>query len=446
MMELTTTVATVAHGMAQNTHPLQAKWSRIDGPPLPRSSHSLSVVSGRAYIFGGEIDPREPVDNDMHVIVLPSGTVSSADYRSIPAKADTEGGQVPEKRVGHTAAVIGERIFVFGGRGGKDMKPLEEGGRVWVYNTRTDSWSYLDPEPGTPYPAARSYHTSVAIEKPEPGNMKSVKVDNATELPRVGKIAESAQTVEQEGGYGTLFVHAGCPNSGRTNDLWGFDVRSKTWKAFPDAPGSPRGGTSLAVSKQRIFRYGGFNGTGEEGGELDFLELKLDQFSSLGGSEETGVSAKGTWTTLNFTEENMQCPGNRSVAGLQTITTGMGREYLILFMGERDPSNDGHNAAGNFWGDIWCFQCPPLGMTAASFKDATWQALGRETGEGKWSQVMASDSEGVEGEDVHNLVPGERGWFASSILTDLDQSAIILWGGLNGKNEREDNGWILSFT
>ncbi len=82
-------------------------------------------------------------------------------------------------------------------------------------------------------------------------------------------------------------------------------------------------------------------------------------------------------------------------------------------------------------------------MTAASFKDATWQALGRETGEGLWSEVVVSDAEGKEGDDVRKLVPGERGWFGSSTLGDLDPSSIILWGGLNGKNEREDNGWIL---
>jgi len=101
------------------------------------------------------------------------------------------------------------------------------------------------------------------------------------------------------------------------------------------------------------------------------------------------------------------------------------------------------DGAGKFWEDVWAFQCPPQGMTGASFKDATWQALGRETGEGLWSQVEVSDAEGVEGEDVRNLVPSARGWFASSILGDLDVSGIILWGGLNGKNEREDNGWIL---
>ena len=440
MMAIAGTAAKITHGLLQNTHPLKAKWQRIDSPPLPRSSHSLSVVAGRAYIFGGEITPREPIDNDMHIVTLPAGPDNnSADYQSTKA----QGAEVPEKRVGHTAAVIGARIFIFGGRGGKEMKPLEENGRVWVYDTRTNTWNYLDPMPGTPYPQARSYHSSVAIEKPEPSKAKGVKVDNALEEPKVGKIAEGAETDEEMGGHGTVFIHAGCPASGRTNDLWGFDVRSRTWKEYPTAPGKPRGGTSISVSKQRIYRYGGFNGQGEEGGQLDILELGLTTFSNIGGVEEATVSAKGDWTTLDFTEEDMKFPGNRSVAGFQTITTGSGREYLILFLGERDPSSQGHDGAGKFWSDVWAFQAPPHGMTPASFKDAMWQQLGRETGEGLWSQVDVADAEGVEGEDVRKLVPGERGWFASSIIGDLDASGIVLWGGLNGKNEREDNGWIL---
>jgi hypothetical protein len=443
-MEMGSSAAAAVRGIFQNQRPLQAKWHRIDSLPLPRSSHSLSVIKGRAYIFGGEINPREPVDNDMHIITLPSGSVSSADYRSIPAKPDTGSGAVPEKRVGHTAAVIGERIFIFGGRGGKDMKPLEEKGRLWIYNTRTSTWSYIDPVPGTPYPAARSYHSSVAIEKPAAPVRGSVPVDQALEEPKIGAIAEGAKADEETGGFGTFFVHAGCPVSGRANDLWAFDVRSRTWREFPKAPGNPRGGTSLTVSKQRIFRYGGFNGTGEEGGQLDSLELALTTFNDKGGASEASVTAKGDWQTLNFKEENMTCPPNRSVAGFQTITTGMGREYLVLMLGERDPSSQGHDGAGKFWGDVWAFQAPPQGMTAASFKDAAWQALGQETGEGLWSRVEVADAEGTEGEDVRKLIPSERGWFASSNLGDLDVSGIILWGGLNGKNEREDNGWILT--
>ncbi|TVY90523.1 Epithiospecifier protein [Lachnellula willkommii] len=426
MMETATAAAAAVKGLVQTTHPLKAQWRRIDAPLLPRSSHTLSIVAGQAYIFGGEgSSPREPVDNDMHIITLPSGSVSSTDYKAVSAKPELSEDEVPEKRVGHTAAVIGERIFVFGGRGGRDMRPLEEYGRVWVYDTRSDVWTYLDPVPGTAYPEARSYHSSVAIERPQPANMKSVKVDQATESPSVDVIAEGAKTDEQLGGYGTFFS----------------DVERVSYCA-----GEAEGWTSIAVSKQRIYRYGGFDGDKEEGGELDFLELQLETFSdSKGGTGEVGVTEKGSWQTLNFKEENMKFPEYRSVAGMETITTGMGREYLVLMLGERDPSSQGHAGAGKYWGDVWTFQCPPLGMTGASFKDATWQALGRETGEGLWSPVAVADAEGFEGEDVHKLVPGERGWFASSSLGDLDATSVMIWGGLNEKNEREANGWFLTF-
>jgi hypothetical protein len=82
-------------------------------------------------------------------------------------------------------------------------------------------------------------------------------------------------------------------------------------------------------------------------------------------------------------------------------------------------------------------------MTGASWKDAFWQALNKETGEGLWSQITVEDAEGKEGEDIKSLVPGERGWFASAAAADLDEAGIVLWGGLNGKNEREGDGWIL---
>lgn len=37
---------------------------------LQRSSQVLSVVDGQAYVFGGELRPREPRDNDVHVLSL----------------------------------------------------------------------------------------------------------------------------------------------------------------------------------------------------------------------------------------------------------------------------------------------------------------------------------------------------------------------------------------
>lgn len=50
---------------------IPAKWTKVvDAEILQRSSQVLSVVGGLAYVFGGELRPREPRDNDMHVVAL----------------------------------------------------------------------------------------------------------------------------------------------------------------------------------------------------------------------------------------------------------------------------------------------------------------------------------------------------------------------------------------
>lgn len=160
---------------------------------------------------------------------------------------------------------------------------------------------------------------------------------------------------------------------------------------------------------------------------------------------------------------------------MQSITTGAGREYLVLFLGERDPAPRelGHSGAGKFWDDVWVLQVDSQETSAAAIKDTTWQKLGRESGGGVWSQVkFAGDGEGdAQSDNREKLGPGGRGckfapshcfpvllwlfvlWvtdssssgFASAPLSDLDASAVLLWGGLNGQNERQNDGWILRF-
>ena len=74
---------------------LKGTWQRVAIPPLPRSSHSINVVAGTAYVFGGEdADARKPVDNRMHALILPTGS-ASADYFAIKA-APAKKPAVPE--------------------------------------------------------------------------------------------------------------------------------------------------------------------------------------------------------------------------------------------------------------------------------------------------------------------------------------------------------------
>lgn len=141
-------VAAAAYGVetvavAQPTMPIKARWTRIPAiQSLPRTSHSLSIVKGRAYIFGGEIVPRRPVDNEMHIITLPSSGVAEADYQVISGK-DVD---APSSRFGHIATIISDRIFIFGGR------RLQRGaGRLCVYQMlpwRTGNWTTQDLEVG----------------------------------------------------------------------------------------------------------------------------------------------------------------------------------------------------------------------------------------------------------------------------------------------------------
>ncbi|KIH86876.1 kelch repeat protein [Sporothrix brasiliensis 5110] len=603
---------------------LKGTWQRVAIPSLPRSSSSINVIAGTAYVFGGEsVNARKPVDNVMHALVLPTGS-ASADYYTIkaaPAKKpavpeapkltisepppesdpvaivepqlvtpdstvsgeeaetattatgsegqgeaaeaigldskDAKGkgrvteqdstgavdeiplpgpalGDVPSPRVGHATAVIGNRIFLFGGRGGPDMKPLEERGRVWVFDTKTHTWSFLDPlAPSAPvplqavpetghaatvattaaapssvnrpiFPEARSYHAATASDLPasaddplsssfaKRGRVSSwkewVEGDMAEvgtpQRPIVGNIAARARDADSDG-YGTFIVHGGClASGGRTNDLWAFDVRTRVWQALPSAPGLPRGGTSICISRNRLYRFGGFNGSTEEGGRLDFLQLELNTLTDTSvDNADVTLAAKGAWqsivaetspvvsNTASVAADSAAAeeatagrdsdaaplvsgatwPGDRSVSSLETISAGGGWEYLVLALGERTPSGTGHEAAGTFWRDVWAFQVPSDNFSAASVSNAVRYVLPRRlfggasgAGEGRWSRVVtapydADDDTAGEGPEFG---PEARGWIASSRIGELEENGIVIFGGLNEKNQRLGDAWI----
>ncbi|KAI7545064.1 hypothetical protein KC316_g14923, partial [Hortaea werneckii] len=129
--------ALLAKGVYDPTLPLKATLQPIKDVEVPQAYHTISVIKGRAHAFGGKTSSKsggeELADNDMHVIILPASGVESTDYRRIEA---TEGS--PPRRWGHSAAVVDDRIYVFGGSGQDDGEPIDEQGRVWVFNTATN--------------------------------------------------------------------------------------------------------------------------------------------------------------------------------------------------------------------------------------------------------------------------------------------------------------------
>lgn len=242
------------------------------------------------------------------------------------------------------------------------MTPLEEAGNLYVFTPSSSTWRKITPSTSTEgsVPQARSYHCSTATND-------------------------------------SILIHAGCGNAdvGRLNDLWSFNIKDKKWTKLADAPGAPRGGSAIAYDPKAdsVWRFGGFNGKTEVGGVIDHITL--------------GTSAQSNgWESTTFdstSESESTTPGARSVTGLHILSDGR----LVTFFGEGKPSpTGGHDAAGNFWGDIWLFDPKTK----------------------EWTEVKQ------EGE-----TPGERGWFSS----DVYDQGVVVWGGLNGQNERESDGWVL---
>ncbi|KAL7795780.1 hypothetical protein V8C37DRAFT_373412 [Trichoderma ceciliae] len=282
-----------------------ARWTKlVSSSRLRRSSHILSANASKVWVFGGELLPRQPVDNEVDLVDV--NAESEDAVTTLPA-ADN----APSARVGSASVTVNGHVWLFSGRGGLAMDPVEENGNLWRYDPAISEWQrFLTNSPT--YPTSRSYH-AMAFD-----------------------------------GEKTIYVHAGCPFQGRLSDLWALDIETLTWTQLPSAPGPARGGTSIAFCEGKLYRLGGFDGKSEQGGELDIYEPAAEK-----------------WHTTNFTADGIRGPEARSVATLLAVRIA-GRESVLLTMfGERDPSTLGHAGAGKMLDDVWAF----------NIKSSTWSKV-----------------------------------------------------------------------
>jgi len=141
---------------------------------LPRSSHACAVVGATLFIIGGEINPREPASPFIHAFNL-NGISSKCKGSSLEDKTlkPLETNESPPLRVGSAAVVVNGEIFVWGGRGGKAMTALDEGGRFWIFAPKTGSWSQSSSPTGD-IPEPRSYHSLASIDVLPPALIQSL--------------------------------------------------------------------------------------------------------------------------------------------------------------------------------------------------------------------------------------------------------------------------------
>ncbi|KAK5686655.1 hypothetical protein LTS10_002778 [Elasticomyces elasticus] len=277
---------------------MKATWTAINHSELlQRSSHNVAVLGSKVYVFGGELKPRQPRDNDIFVLDTENQEPTLATATSV----DSTESRRPSPRVGSGVAKLGNRLYFFSGRGGEAMAPVDEQGALWVFDTVEASWTLESLSDTKAYPEARSYHAMTS------------------------------------NGKNTLYVHAGCPEKGRLSDLWAYDIKKQEWEQLASAPEPPRGGPSIAYADDKLWRMNGFDGKQEVGGSVDVYEPKSN-----------------AWTSIPFNADGQSGPGARSVGALLPVKIS-GKMHLITLFGESDPSSLGHQGAGKMLSDVWAY-------------------------------------------------------------------------------------------
>ncbi|KAL9191288.1 hypothetical protein ACHAXT_000994 [Thalassiosira profunda] len=200
-------------------------------------------------------------------------------------------GAAPPPRVAHSQAAVGDAVYVYGGRGGIEMGEgaLSDMWKLEITNA-TAKWTEIAPV-GSEQPEARSFHKMIAIST-------------------------------------DLYVFGGCGASGRLNDLWKFDTQTGKWTSL--------GSSSLLKGR----------------GGPNILSLAGNKIAIVAGfaGEETNdghVFSNGSWEEKGM--DGLADMRKRSVCAFGCLPD---INKCIIFGGEVDPSNRGHEGAGNFERDV----------------------------------------------------------------------------------------------
>jgi hypothetical protein len=360
--------------MTNNT---KFSWSKIyptpdlkHGVPCERSSHGLSLLKNGKLLFlhGGEQVARTPVDASQTTWVAELDDEKDAwSWRFIDTVADDV---CPPARVAHAQAVYKDsQIYIFGGRAGISMGEAAMND-LWKLDCNSDdektmTWKLVEPDlqNGDEPPEVRSFHKMLCIGS-------------------------------------SLYVFGGCGVNGRLADIHRFDIEKNTWHTLP--PSSllkGRGGANFIpfASSKILGVVGGF--AGQESNDGHLFDIVKEKWQENDINEElSGLRPRSVCVSASFPSLGVS----------------------VIFGGEVDPSEKGHEGAGGFENDL--------------------VLLEEETG--KYISTDPSDES----------FPETRGWSDGASKDEHDGSGggkLYIYGGLSGndtKPRRLDDLWCLNIS
>ena len=348
---------------------VQLRADPVHGTPCARSSHGVSVVKGgtRLVLVGGEHVARTPIPFFAQYWIgeLEENGLQGEWRKVIPKGSEGKQGEhivegsLPSDRIAHAQAASEDRyVYVFGGRAGVAMseKAMND---LWVLDTEKETWSCMTPLKGTA-PTARSYHRMICLGP-------------------------------------TLYVFGGCGASGRLHDLHAFDINSRAWTELPSSDLRGRGGPCLLpiAAGKKIAVVSGF--AGEETADGQVYDI-----------------ASGKWESVEQLTEKLDGMRPRSVCVSSTIPSV---PISILFGGEVNPSEKGHEGAGGFENDL------------VLLDEASGHFITRRA-----AAVGAANNQEEEKSSSAQAWPHQRGWSdgAGCAGTEEGVGVLYVYGGLAG--------------
>jgi len=189
-----------------------------------------------------------------------------------------------------------------------------------------------------------------------------------------------------------IYVFGGCSAEGRLNDLHVLDTETLIWKQLPSCDAaSGRGGPALGVSNDsnKLILATGYSG--QENDDIHIFDINNTK-----------------WITCESGQYRA-----RSVAPFCTLNPTNDHNVLVIFGGEVNTSDRGHEGAGDFADDLVIIDTES-GTVIPS--------------------ILVGDSK-----------PAARGWTA---MTKISENKALLFGGLSGNDDnpiRHNDTWILEF-
>mmetsp|Transcript_12924 Transcript_12924/g.21141 ORF Transcript_12924/g.21141 Transcript_12924/m.21141 type:complete len:513 (+) Transcript_12924:47-1585(+) len=251
------------------------QWSKPDNitgkAPTERWGHTATLWGTKIVIFGGFDGTADY--NDICILDTETWTWNKNDENS-------SNGSAPAERSGHSASLIGDKLYVFGGDSGGVYR-----NDLWILDLETWHWKKPEGINGT-FPPPRSGHTASVIDRKlyiiggDGGNryyndVFSLDLDQMvwTEYKGSGKAPQerSGHTQVVVGRTIVLFGGHGSAEDARDcyfNDVVMLNVDKMEWLRSDSPPGpmpQPRSGHSavLSASGHEMYIIGGENGGGD---------------------------------------------------------------------------------------------------------------------------------------------------------------------------------------